>query len=78
MTQNFAEFIAETKMWIFSLEAELSMGSMSFLKGEVLNKYMHRLAGLYNDADVMYGYNLDEVVAGFPRVYKLYNTVEFV
>lgn len=78
MDANFNTFIAETKEWLFNLEAELSLGKSSSMSLSELPSYLKRLASLFLEADDKYNYNLNDILVDFPRVSEEYKTYSYV
>lgn len=73
MNKELLNFVTDVRMWLFSIEADLSLGSLSHFSSSSLSVMLEQLDGLYSKAYNVYGYDLDEIVKEFPRVYKEYN-----
>lgn len=65
-------FIARSKSWLFDLEAELSLGSISNISSTARQSASLTVKKIIEKADIQYDYNFDDILNEFPRVKKLY------
>ena len=72
MNNERLNFITDVKMWLFSVEADLSLGKISHIDNVSLHKLLEQLDSLYSKAYNVYGFDLQEIVSEFPRVSKEY------
>lgn len=73
MNKELFDFVTDIKMWLFSVEAELSLGKVTRIDASSLQIILEQLDGLYSKAYNIYGYDLGEIVKEFPRVNQEYN-----
>ena len=72
MYKKLEDFIAQSKVWLFNVEAELSLGNAKNLSEAEIEDYLQYVDVLFMKAYNFYGFDFNIVLVEFPLMEERY------